>query len=1343
MFEIEIEVVLDSSPTIFEPSQFAELLSFTGALHSELHPAFGTLRTTVALAGSDAAGHWLSLSSTDSAVEEAAFMQELEGLTTGTTQQGLAPGIEAAAAHLLLSHATQRVVVLVTARTGLDDLERFREAAQSVTNANIAFVVLFLGPDTAMELPMVMLVAAVATRSHFVPAFSGLSSLLDAETVRSVARTVLAAGVFSDYRATVVGFDLDLNMGEVIISFSQPVVPGDLQPGQITIQQAVRASDASDAVTLGEAVVLLETETAVEASGSSGSGEGPSDGGLALVVVLSTLDLNRIKSRPALATSAASTHLSFAMDSARVMGVSVEDALPVDIFLPDVTPPLLLAASFRLAGLGGELVLAMRFSEVMDLASLDVSQLTVQVGGEIVPIAAAGNPSWADSITADGLSTVHLPLADTVSSTIIILSNDDQAAARIVPFLRIAAGSFADMAGNLLGVSGEPAPFVSDFPPLDLTTEETPAASTAESTSAPPTPTTTTTTTAAPDGITAEEISECLAGCSGEAGQVCGGDGKTYDSSCHASCSGQLQYSAGACASTSAPPPAETEAELLSFDLDMNMGEMVLVFSRAVNIDTFAPGQVAIQSEAVTGPLTLSVTLANSVASLDSSDLPGGSGEGSSPAPSTVAAGTWSDQVLVMFGEQDRDALKSAPGLADSATTSFLVLGADAFAVEHGAVLRAVPASAAKAVSIFIEDQTAPAVVSFRFLLSPGANQPVIELVFSEPVAIDSVDVTDIGLQNTQTAAASERMYLSGGMVDLDGGGRVLRVTMLVGDVGVLSTKQTLGRDFTSTFLLVRGGAAADMAGHGVTPITEDYAMTSIEHTVDLLAILTGGAGPSGPGGFGDYVAAAVESSPHPALQGFALDLNAGVLVLTFSTKCDPRTAQPSAMVLQTAASQTASTERLRLRGGRTNAWSLPSSELWAATVILADEDAALLRSAAVLGHSTATTFLAFEAVFIRTADGLPNTPLGVASAMQATSVVTDSLPPTLKLFILDLDHGRLVLQFSEAIDTTDAALGDLDCLAFLDQTQTPAVLYHLSGDSALVAERASLRQVEISLAPADQSKLVELGAGSALGSAADAAESGLFLTMEDSCFTDYARLGAPAILPGAAVAASAAEGSSVAGGADSALGPVAIAAIACVGALLLMFAVIALVVRVRRQSGEEGAGQERGSVFKAFGPRPEDVDSRAALEWDNSHEASVCSVLSDDRSQGSDIDSHDCALPGRVMPRMRSAESLLDRSDSDLLEEEERDSFSEEVGEDEEEEEREEEGKSNTRVGRSQSHQARPAPMERVRSTASLDFSTDNDAEGDKQLSFFAGSVSLLAKRSDVDAQGVNSSSC
>jgi len=216
-------------------------------------------------------------------------------------------------------------------------------------------------------------------------------------------------------------YGLNLDSGVLIMTFSEPIDPATVLAGQIILQNTA---------TLGSFVTLA----ASSASNSLSIG---------LNLTLNYATLNAIKSNIGLGRATSNTYLSasfgFVSDTSGngVASISNASGLQASFVIPDTHGPVLTGFDYN-AAVG---TLVMRFSEVVNTSSLNVSRILLQASGGAGAVAvrltgAQVQTAGASDTVTVGLQVYHL---DAIALTAAIAQN------RNSTYLALDSGAVYDM----------------------------------------------------------------------------------------------------------------------------------------------------------------------------------------------------------------------------------------------------------------------------------------------------------------------------------------------------------------------------------------------------------------------------------------------------------------------------------------------------------------------------------------------------------------------------------------------------------------------------------------------------------------------------------------------------------------------------------------------------------------------------------------------------------------------------------------------------------------------------------------------------------------------------------
>ncbi|KAL5489593.1 hypothetical protein EMCRGX_G018703 [Ephydatia muelleri] len=186
-----------------------------------------------------------------------------------------------------------------------------------------------------------------------------------------------------------------------------------------------------------------------------------------------------------------------------------------------------------------------------------------------------------------------------------------------------------------------------------------------------------------------------------------------------------------------------------------------------------------------------------------------------------------------------------------------------------------------------------------------------------------------------------------------------------------------------------------------------------------------------------------IDDTINPYLVSFRLDLNTGVLYLTFDETVNVLTFNPSGISLQNSAVN--ATVVFNLTGGSIQMYN---STVVALTLLPTDLNSVKFFTSLGLGTSANGTFLSLVGGSIRDIYGNPVSP---AALQMATSVQSDVSQPALWYFTFDANTGYLRLTFSETVNVNTFYPPALTLQSSSNRTIT-TITYTLTSGAVLTA---------------------------------------------------------------------------------------------------------------------------------------------------------------------------------------------------------------------------------------------------------------------------------------------------
>ena len=395
-----------------------------------------------------------------------------------------------------------------------------------------------------------------------------------------------------------------------------------------------------------------------------------------------------------------------------------------------------------------------------------------------------------------------------------------------------------------------------------------------------------------------------------------------------------------------------------SLDMDGSIAKLSLTFSETVQASTFVPEQLMLQS-ARTQP-------ASSYA------LTGGSW--------TVTDGT---VLTINLTKTDMNAIKALRSLAVSRASTYLVADSSAVRDMANNTLVALPTNDALAAASYVADSTRPTLVSYAVDMDRG----VMLLTFSETMSASDLIVSQLSLASTGLSDAAV-FTLTGTSTVVNVDAPVLQVNMSVADLNEVKRLRPLALSQAATFLAASESAARDTVGNKVTAIAANSALAAAAFTKDSTA---------------------------PRLVAFSLNMNTGLLALTFDETVDIATVSAPALTLMPQADSSAGAAALKTYTLQASS-TASGQDGTVVTVALSNSDLNALKLIEGLADSAASTFLALGTQAVKDMSGNPAAPRTNSEGLQASGFVADTTAPLVTSYDLDMDAGTLTLRLSEVV---------------------------------------------------------------------------------------------------------------------------------------------------------------------------------------------------------------------------------------------------------------------------------------------------------------------------------------
>ena len=284
-----------------------------------------------------------------------------------------------------------------------------------------------------------------------------------------------------------------------------------------------------------------------------------------------------------------------------------------------------------------------------------------------------------------------------------------------------------------------------------------------------------------------------------------------------------------------------TRPRLVSFDLDLNDGRLILTFSETVKIvDTLNVAEITLQSmeQALYGDLS-EYTLTRSVP-FESSSMDDDS-----------------RVVPIMLGFRDLNAIKYRYELATTRNDTYISITEAAVLDLRNNPVVAIPQSEGLQARIVTPDTTPPILVNFTL----DMNSTTLILIFNETVNASSLMVDQIAVLNNETSSpdyhSSPRFLTPGVGQTYTSSDNDYVIVIHLGplDRNEIKRRRNLATNRENTFLTVSRYTICDMNGNKLTPVRDGSAQPAADFIPD--------------------------TTP-PVVTNFTLNMNEGRFILTF-----------------------------------------------------------------------------------------------------------------------------------------------------------------------------------------------------------------------------------------------------------------------------------------------------------------------------------------------------------------------------------------------------------------------------------------------------------------------------
>ena len=408
----------------------------------------------------------------------------------------------------------------------------------------------------------------------------------------------------------------------------------------------------------------------------------------------------------------------------------------------------------------------------------------------------------------------------------------------------------------------------------------------------------------------------------------------------------------------------QVEPTLLRFSLDMNVGILNLTFNEPMDIQSLDARGITFHARNNTA-----------VGDLLSYSLTGG-----------TAVVNSADDVLVRITltATDVDALKAVSYIKSANDTHLSMTSITIRDTSRNRKsVTAIPRTNTLQAAVFIKDSTPPKLTAFHLDLDADR----LFLTFDEPVrggnvSFNAASLRRISLASTNATSAVNHTLTGGQVLTAADGTKIVIVSLLQGDIRSLKVNSLLAVSQASTFLTASAGYIQDMARNPANNITNVRA--SVYSTDTSL----------------------------PYLTSWSLDVNVGLLNLTFDDVMNFTTFKGSEVTLQDGVDAGASVALTD------NSKAIAPSG-YTITVNIAPADLLKLKETGGLTRNLSTSYLTIGAAAIDDVEGNDVVAITDGKGLIARDFKPDNTTPSLTNFTISLASGVLNLTFDDTVLAT------------------------------------------------------------------------------------------------------------------------------------------------------------------------------------------------------------------------------------------------------------------------------------------------------------------------------------
>lgn len=451
----------------------------------------------------------------------------------------------------------------------------------------------------------------------------------------------------------------------------------------------------------------------------------------------------------------------------------------------------------------------------------------------------------------------------------------------------------------------------------------------------------------------------------------------------------------------------KTGVKLLKYNINMNTGNIIFIFSSLVKHDISAN---------ISCIGFHSITSGNNIYFQNTSIFNGFTSQ--SPSVDFIISLS-----LSMIDLNNLKALDVSNG------DVYLLLHECAFLDSHSLPILPVQQSDAMLPNTFVADNVPPVLQTVALDMS----NEILTLTFNEPIRLSSVNPNNIRIQSAKTDANISRVLYSGGAVSISQ--NTVYIALALYDSAYIKLNPMLAKDINTSFISYGLDTASDMSGNAAA-VHPYYNAVSVSKYIN--------------------------DTKRPNIDVFGIDMRTGLISLNFSEPVLVPHTNLTDIIIQSRylASQGF---HLRLTGGHI---LTPSN--WSMTIQLSATDLIQIKNTSRLCRTRQLSYITFPKEFTMDTSKNPIFPIIDGTALLCSKYGKNTINPTVNKISLDMNNGVILFYVSEIVDISTVSVPELT-IHSQSSTVTPgAISYTISRASVVTTKTAFSSIVNITLTSED-----------------------------------------------------------------------------------------------------------------------------------------------------------------------------------------------------------------------------------------------------------------------------------